>query len=360
MAQGQACTDLVLQKISGVVYVGSYIYATPGRHPEAKGDILSFNISRARSQPVSTLQISVSADLAFASPGTSVSNNLGERIVVKAGAGDNLNVLPTLFTGYITSVKKRPSLSDARKIILDISAEDEFAKIKYGGKFTRRVKMKDSAYAVITGGQRRQDGNLTLLKRVPAGSKGMSFVSAGSSSSENSPLIKTPDPQNKSPHGSKDARSRGKIENEEGKNIVAEPKHVFANAGSQITVVIRDQVTGALVNLGQCSSLVGSGCLCHINPPPTYYATGSSQTGSAGPRTGLKAGEKAFPISYEIREDTNSFLFKVTGDYPAKVTFVHPRTGATCTIDFAIIPPHDHRDIARGGPAVGSFDAFLS
>lgn len=290
----QACTDLKLQKITGVVYVGSYIYATPSRHPEAKGDILSFSINRSRSQPVATLQISVSADLAFASPGTSVSNNLGERIVVQAGTGDDVYNLPTLFTGYITSVKKRPSLSDARKIILDISAEDEFAKIKYGGKFTRRVKIKDSAYAVITGGQRRQDGNLTLLKRVPAGSKGISFISAASSGNpENSPLIKTPDPQNKSPFGAKGGSSRAKSDLGIETNITAEPKQVVTSAGAQITIVIRDQVTGELINLKECESMIGTGCLCHVNPPPTYYASGTSnRTESGAAKTGLKAGEK--------------------------------------------------------------------
>jgi hypothetical protein len=347
--------NLKLQKISGVVYVGNYMYCTPGRSPDAVGEILSFNINRARGNPVSTLQVSVLAHLDFASPGTSVSNNLGERVIVKAGTGDSLDALPTLFTGYLVNVKKRPSLSDARKIILDISAEDEFAKIKYGGKFTRRIKVKDNAFAVITSGQRRQDGNLSLLKRIPPGHKGISFVSADSSGMENSPLIKTPDFKHYSPNGTLSRTSSGRQDLQEGTSIVAEPKSVVAGAGNRISVVIRDQVTGSLLDLGNCQDMSGTGCLCHMTPAPTYFS--GSNTGG---QTGFKPGVQTYPVMYDVDRTNNAFIFTITGDtYPAKVTFVHPKTGATCSIEFTVIPMHTHRDAGSGGTAVGSFDSFI-
>jgi len=352
----EACTNLKLQKVTGAIYVGNYLYCTPGRVESSMGDLLSFNLSRTRGQPVASLQVSVLADLNFANPGSSVSNNLGERVILKAGTGDSLATLPTLFTGYIVGVRKRPSLSDARKIILDITAEDEFAKIRYGGKFTRRVKLKDSAYAVITGGQRRQDGNMTLLKRVPAGKSGVSFISAESSGMENSPLIRTPDPQGKSPSGTTSSSSNAKDDGSESKSLVAEPKSVVASAGSQVSVTIRDQITGKPIDLSACQDMSSSGCLCHITPAPTLFS------GESVSRTGLQAGVSAFPLMYEIKTDgTNTyFVFQVTGDLTSKATFVHPKTGVTCSVEFSVVPMHDHRDANRGGPAVGSFDSFIS
>jgi hypothetical protein len=347
-----ACKPLTMQKITGIVEVGSFRFCTPGREESASGELISFSITRTRNDPTAKLQCQVHANIVsgVGSSFHTAANNLGDQIRVSAGEAGNV---VTLFTGYVTGLKKRPHWQDARKIILEITAEDVFVKMRVGGKFSRRFKMQDDAFAVITGGTRRQGGQMTMLKRVPAGKSGVSFMSAGNTGgAEHSPLIKTPDPQGKSPSGSTSPSSASTGKNQTEVSLRGEPSSVYASAGSQVYWQVIDQSTGLPVNIEDSVRLSGAGCCLHMNPAPSSFSTGSQSS-----KTGMTIGSKEFPISAAVK-DTNGFLFTVTGDYPARVTFVHPRTGGSCSLDFNIIPPHDHRDIARGGPAVGSYDIF--
>jgi hypothetical protein len=76
----------------------------------------------------------------------------------------------------------------------------------------------------------------------------------------------------------------------------------------------------------------------------------------------LKEGQKTFPVSIQYIDAVGEVPSKVrvtmTADYPSQLTFVHPLTGQTCTINIHQISPHSHRDIPDGGPAVGTFDSF--
>jgi hypothetical protein len=350
---------LELEKISAVIQVGSYVFCTPGRMSKSAGDITSFTVTRNRNSPTAQLNCAMAAWInpSWMSGNMAINNNLGDKIIVQAGVGDDVGNLPTLFTGYVTGMKTRPHWNDARKIMVDIVAEDEFVKLKLGAKFSRRFKMSDDAFAIITGGRRRQAGNLAIAKKMPAGRQGITNLDVGSSmGSEHSPLIKTPDPQGKSPKGSRPPTSSSQSETGADKvPLRMEPAQAWVSAGMRIFVQVMEVESGRIVDVEECEAI--GKCCCHCNPAPKSFS------GSRGnKKTGMTVGEKVFPVSVNIGTpaDPNAkgYEFTITGDYPAQVTFVHPKTGQTCTIKFDIIPPHDHRDIARGGPAVGSYDVF--
>ena len=239
---------------------------------------------------------------------------------------------------------------------MDIQAEDEFVKMRVGPKFTRRFKMTDDAFAIITAGHRRQSGQMYPAKHAAAGKAGISMIGADSSMGEHSPLIKTPDPQGKSPKGTTPGASPTTSELAAKKvPIRSEPSQAWVSAGTTIFVQIMEVETGRVVDVAQCEQI--GACCCHCNPPPKAFS------GSRGnKKSGMTPGEKVFPVSVNIGTplDPNAkgYTFVITGDYPSRVTFVHPKTGQTCAIEFQIIPPHDHRSIAQGGPAVGSYDVF--
>lgn len=350
---------LELEKISAVIRMGAYTFATPGRMSSSAGDITSFSITRNRTSNTSQLNCSFSAwvDPKLMSGNMAINNDLGDKIVVQAGVGTDLAALPTLFTGYVTGMKVSPHWSDSRKVQVSVVAEDEFLKMRLGPKFKRRFKMTNDAFAIITGGKRRQSGNLAATKKMAPGKQGITHVESGSSfGGEHSPLIKTPDPQGRSPSGSMVGRSDVRDERDAKKvPLTAEPKQAWVNAGMRIFVQIIEVETGRVVDVVQCEAI--GACCCHCNPAPKAFS------GSRGDKkTGMTIGEKAFPVSVNIGTpaDPNAkgYEFTITGDYPALITFIHPKTGQTCSIKFDIIPPHDHTDISRGGPAVGSYSVF--
>ena len=204
---------LSLEKVSAMIRMGAYVFATPGRLERSAGDIMSFSVTRNRNDPIAKLNASFSAwlDSSLMSGNMAISNDLGDKITVKAGVDvEDLDSLPTLFTGYVTSLRTRPHWGDAQRLLEEISAEDVFVKMRVDPKFSRRFKMTGDAFAIIVGGKRRQSGNMTQVKRMPPGRQGISYLDSGSAMKEHSPLIKTPDPQGKSPHGVQPPRSDNK------------------------------------------------------------------------------------------------------------------------------------------------------
>ena len=353
--------SLTIEKISAVIKFGGYTFTTPGRLAKSSGDIMNFSINRNRtsSSPIAQLSCSFAAwmDSKLMGGGIAISGNLGDKVIVQAGIGDSLSGLPTLFTGYVTTMRTRPHWNDSRKIIVDIQAEDEFVKMRVGPKFTRRFKITDDAFAIITNGHRRQSGQMYLAKKAATGKAGVSTIGADSPhGGEHSPLIKTPDPQGKSPNGTTPGISSVTSEQNAKKvPLRGEPNQAWVSAGSRIFVQIIEVETGRVVDVAQAEQM--GACCCHCNPPPKAFS------GTRGnKKTGMTPGEKVFPVSVNIGTalDPNAkgYEFIITGDYPSRVVFVHPKTGQTCNIEFQIIPPHDHMDIARGGPAVGSYNVF--
>jgi hypothetical protein len=349
MADG--CPTIQLEKINARIEVSSFVYTTPGRLANSSGDVMSFSINKARGQPVGTLQCQVIAWVNDNPIGalSTAEDNLGDVIIVSAGVGDDL---ARLFTGYITGVRQTPHWNDARKYILDISAEDVFAKMKYG-KFSRRFKTQDDPYAVITGGHRRQGANLTRLKRIPAGHKGVNYIHGTSAGAmEHSPLIKTPDHISKSPKGVTPGLGGSRGTSTTGQYRV-EPRSTTVYPGATVSVQIIDQATGEPINPQELETLSGKGCLCHLTSGKAQPLAGGGEAA-----TGLVPGEKYFPCWFEWG-DNNSLVFHIVGAVsPIGVTFVHPLDSGTASIEFEMVPPHDHSNMGRGGPGVAVFDTF--
>jgi hypothetical protein len=258
----------------------------------------------------------------------------------------------------VTNVTQDPHWEDQRKYILNISGEDEFALMKYGAKFSRRFKSGDDAFATITGGKRREGGRMTKLRRTPAGKKGIDGPATGSNDSlEHSPLVKTPDPQGHSP-SAPSASGKGKSKDEPTSTNLSWSggNHIYGNKGDTIfKSIVNDK--GEVQDPNQLKNVQGVKCLCCCKPPPSSFSKGSSSSTTA---EGMEEGSKTYPVSvkYTTKGGVPGFEFTLTGDYPAAVTFIHPLTAKTCTISFHQVPAHDHRDLSRGGPAVGSYDAF--
>lgn len=356
------CVPITLERVRARIEIGSNYFVTTGTDAAAAGDIMSFSINASRGQPISTfrcqlvvkLSSNVMEDVDYAE------NNLGRQIVVYAGVGEQPDQnLPRLFTGYVTNMTTDPHWDDARKFILNVSGEDTFALMKYN-KFSRRFKTQDDAFAVITDGKRREGGRMTQLRRIPAGKAGVDWIAAGGGTpgyGEHSPLIRTPDPQGLSPNASRPGSRQTKDTDYQGRYRF-EPQHVYANAGDRIFVKIIDEKTGEEVDPTALQYTEGTRCLFCMNPSPSSFETGTTSTSA-----GMKVGDPSYPITLKqygssVDLTAKGVEFIVTGDYPAKITFIHPITAGTCTINFHQIPPHDHRDLPRGGPAVGSYDVY--
>jgi hypothetical protein len=360
-------TTLGIEFIRAKITMGPYYYVTPGTDDDASGEVMSFNINKARGTAVGTMSCQLTVWISSAGALEALhtaEDNMGEKVIVQAGAlepggSSNLDDLPTLFTGYIISVRESPHWNDARKYLLDIQAEDVFAKMKYGPRYTRRFKLGDDAFAVITGGQHRKGGQMTTLKKRPGGKKGISWIDTSSSTPgamDHSPLIKTPDAEHKRPRGSNPANLKGanNSTSSDQYSYRCQPSHVFADQGSQVSVVIIDNSTGEALDLQSMNQLAGTGCILHCDPAPRDLS-GSSWYG-----TGMKMGSNTWPLSVRLGTSTDStanvFEFTVVAEHPVKVTFVHPENGGNATLEFDVVPPHSHDRITQGGPAKGAYD----
>ena len=358
------CPEIIIERIRAVISFGGAVFVTPGSATAHDGYIKSFNVHKARTQPTATMSCEI--DVLFTSAekimkGIEVtSNNVGAMITVRAGVsqdGSDTGV-PLIFTGYIMSVRRTPNFNDAKRFVLSISAEDVFVKMKHM-KYSRRFKMTDEAFAVITSGIRRQGGPMTHLKRTPGGERGIDKIDSGSSSTvagEHSPLVRTPDPQNLSPSPFKaTGKSNRNDPSADATTYEWEIKEMFGTKGARIFNRVLATDTKLPVDPTKLDRM---SCLCHMTPKPRPL--GSSASASTG--TGMLSGVEYFPAMIEYvtsgKADGIGFIITLTGDYPCKITFVHPVGGATCTMDINVVPPHDHRDAATGGPAVGVYDAW--
>ena len=68
---------------------------------------------------------------------------------------------------------------------------------------------------------------------------------------------------------------------------------------------------------------------------------------------------RSFPIAIRtIKDDPNAWEIIITGDHPAFILYRDPDTDETAAVNVGIVPPHNHRDVGRGGPAVDNYDVF--
>ena len=291
------CVDIQLERIRAYIQIGQFYYVTTGTDPNAAGHIKSFTINKARQQSLSTFrcQLEVWLDAQVQPSLQQVNNNLGQQIIVHAGVGERSDTtLPRLFQGYVTNITQDPHWDDARKFILNVSGEDEFALMKYV-KFSRRFKYGDDAFAVITDGKRREGGRMTRLRRIPAGKHGVDAPASSSNDSlEHSPLVKTPDPQGNSPTASSPAKGQGKTSSTSG--VSFDKTHVYANAGDKVFVTATDK-SGNTVDPNSLKNTQGVKCLCCCQPPPSSFEKSGESTGNtSNTAEGMQEGKKNYPV----------------------------------------------------------------
>jgi hypothetical protein len=339
----RACSvpDIVLERVHAKITVGGAVFGTPG-HGVFDGYILSFNVNSSRSQPVSSCRCVLSAEIDSLGKVIDNAGPNGPTIKIYGGVNQSETLL---FTGYVTSVAQEPHWEDSRKCMLQISAEDVL-KVLHKKRFSRRFKIVDEAYAVITGGQHREGGNMTQLKKtelmlaLP--------MASGDNPTKNSPLIKTP---------SGVYQFNWNTGENSNSPYRFEPRQVYATSGDTLRVKVVDRKSGLTLNAKTLSDIVGENQGCLFCSP--YAAEGSNEMCS---RATMKIGKKAYPLEVKTGSTDDPtldfFEFTVTSDYPCQVAFVHPYDGQTAFLEISQVPPHDHRTISRGGPAVGSYDVF--
>jgi len=123
--------------VSATVSLGSISATTPY--------VKSFNINLQRgSAGTASASLKVPAASIFSAGGPfSISTNTG---------GSN-----PIFTGRVTRASITPCFDDPAYVILNVSAEDDYEKIKKGAKFSRRFRTKLGTWATIDGVNRRGD-----------------------------------------------------------------------------------------------------------------------------------------------------------------------------------------------------------
>lgn len=368
-----ACPIIEEQIIRSQVTIESLSWGVPGSTEAQDGHVLSFSISKSRGNPVGqmscTLETWIKSDVSRI---TSVEDNgLGACIRVYGGKVKSPSgySLPQLFTGYIKDIKLDPHWDDARKVIMSITAEDVFVKLRRH-KFSRRFKMKDAAFAIITDGNRRIGGNMNQLRRGQrSGSNYQNAASGADQFGENSPLIKTPDFKPKTPQGR--YVNSGKAQPDTPVTYRFAPSHIIMKPGDRVVVKLMDEQNkqrkiGNGKEFDLDTSAYKPSCFCYMNPNFDSTAGNKSQ--------GIAGGFKALDITKgdgspgsvsiipsdhaTLGKSAGSFLIKMKDWYPFKIIYIDPETKGTASLDVAVVYPHDHRDISRGGPAVGVYDTM--
>lgn len=370
---------IIIEKVFAKVKIGNIEFGTP-REGTKPNYILSFNINSSRGQPIAQCRCQLVYDVSGGGLSFGSNTGLGTKITIYgsdtvSGDDDDSSANIQLFTGYITHVSQEPHWESAGKVILNISAEDVLTRLK-NQKVSRRFKIVDEAYAVITGGERHSEGPLAAklamvdIEQMPA--------SVTQGVLQNSPLQKTPEllgglsqagfaaaERNPIPTGSKEQSIP--TPNPDYSNYKFKPDSVYASSGDVIIAQVIHKTTNMVIDVKSLDNIVGvegKGLLFCI---PCLTSTNPS-TGEASPVTDkeqcvVQLGQKeSYPISVRLgmegRDDFSGFEITVTSDYPAVLTFVHPMDGQQARLTIMPVPIHDHRTMSRGGPAVGSYDVF--
>jgi hypothetical protein len=357
------CPSLGTEPVRAIIQVGSLIFRTPDNNP-CDGHIVSFSINRSRNQPVATMSCQLTLFVNRASTAHTVgsllssytSGGVGARVKVWGGAiSDETNYeasLPLLFTGHVIQMKQNMFIGDARKYMIDLTCEDVFVHLK-NVKFTRRFKITEEPFAIITNGKRRQGGKMTQLKRANPGKSGVTWHNSSSSSSlEHSPLIKTPDASPQTPGGVRPTAGTPSSK-PWAETLTAVPNNLTLAPGRQGTVELR-QKDGEPLDMNKVTQITTK-CNCFIKPYSDGTTGNYSNTAKA---IDISKDVMTYPAKVKLEQRDGKYFLNImsTANYPCTITFVNPLDGSMCTIQISTIPVHTHRTINDGGPAGATFD----
>lgn len=157
-----ACVPITLEEIRGEVWMGTTLLA---KTPALK----SFNVGKSRGQISNTFNATFDMLAGISFP-------LGEKIIIKAGTKNNLQVI---FTGFIESTNVQPSYGKPSYLSVTLAGQGVLSQLA-NKKFSRRLKASGQGlFCLITGGsanrpaayysgdKSKSSGNTTTLNPLP-------------------------------------------------------------------------------------------------------------------------------------------------------------------------------------------------
>ena len=167
------CANITLEKIRSRISFGSLSFETP--------DVLSFSVSRSRSQLAASFNCSLEV------PATTVFP-VDQEVVIEAGTEGNLR---QIFTGQVLQITINPSFEDASAYVVNMSGNDKFHELE-GKTFSRRQRTRSAAtFAAITGvvSKAPQKGTSLELRKQSGGSQ--RIANKDTNVREHSKLVRT-------------------------------------------------------------------------------------------------------------------------------------------------------------------------
>jgi len=288
-----------LEQIRAHVSIGSFSCSIP--------DIKSFNVSRSRGQACSTCSVTFEAPVGIEIEPDSM-------LILTAGVKGRER---TIFTGYVRSVQAQPSFSDARKYTISVNASDPLVKLE-GKRYTRRMRLSGlEAWARITGGrsygtrQFANDGGGTASR---PGNRVGAFTTSLWNEGEHSEFIKAPE-----------IRMRECIASEKS----TEKANIYRLSPPTASVMVGQVVEFRVDNPALSAS---------------WYSPDNDVL-TITPGGGDEASRKARVVLKDWRSYAEVYYVDDSG-YFGKAAIV-------------CVPPHDHTDVAKGGPAFGTYGTLI-
>ena len=164
------------EDIRARISIGGLIVETP--------DILSFSVSKSRTNPSASFQASIEVDI------DSSTLAVGETVIIEAGLKDDLI---RIFTGYIENTQVNPHWEKSDRFVLGIGGRDIMGNLD-GKRFSRRQRCLGLGKMAIINGivSKVQDkGRIRKENVVEKGDGGGRFVSGSLDLGEVPELIRT-------------------------------------------------------------------------------------------------------------------------------------------------------------------------
>ena len=299
-----SCANITLEKIRASIQIGDKTFVTP--------DIKSFNVTRNRTALAATFSASIEVPITqkFAT---------GSQVVIKAGT-EQL-VLPTIFTGTVTSITVNPAFERASSYIITLAGSDKFKDLE-GKNISRRQRTRSAqSFAAITSLTKRPQKGIAYDVRIGGSSGNASIRSADGNLPENSKVVSTDRPSYDPLHNAK------------------KPEEIDDESGSQA-----GGATGSTIQIRPSSIAVSVGGKVRFITDATYEA-GDSWTVS-DTRVG----------TITDRSD-GSAIYTQIGLGENVIRFNDVSQGAVGTATAVGIPIHDHSSLGNGGPAFGVYSS---
>jgi hypothetical protein len=297
-----SCANITLEKIRASIQVGDKTFVTP--------DIKSFNVTRSRSALAATFSASIEVPI-------TQKFSTGSQIIIKAGTEQA--ILPTIFTGTVTSVTVNPAFEKAASYIITLSGADRFRDLE-GKNISRRQRTRAAqSFAAITSITKRPQKGIAYDVRIGGSSGPASIRTLDSQLPEDKKVVNTDRPSYDPLHNAK------------------KPEEIDDESGSQ-----SGGGTGSIRQVRPSSVAIPVGGKVRF-VTDTSYDSGDSWTVSDEAVGTIEDRQNGTAIYTQIGLGENV------------VRFNDSSAGSVGTATALGIPIHDHSSLGQGGPAFGVY-----